>query len=76
MYVAGAGPVGLACARSCFLLGASVVIVGDLNQERLAQAKRFGCQVVDISKDESVVEQINKILGEPYVDCAIVSYFF
>jgi glutathione-independent formaldehyde dehydrogenase len=71
VYVAGAGPVGLACARSCFLLGASVVIVGDLNQERLAQAKRFGCQVVDISKDESVVEQINKILGEPYVDCAI-----
>src|SRR6059058_1212726 len=31
-YVAGAGPVGLACAASCLLLGAAVVIVGDLNK--------------------------------------------
>ena len=30
VYVAGAGPVGLACAASCHLLGAAVVIVGDL----------------------------------------------
>ena len=28
VYVAGAGPVGLACAASCQLLGAAVVIVG------------------------------------------------
>src|SRR5690242_7691296 len=38
-YVAGAGPVGLACAASCLLLGAAVVVVGDLNPERLAQAR-------------------------------------
>src|SRR5574339_507750 len=38
VYVAGAGPVGLACAAACHLLGAAVVIVGDLNKERLAQA--------------------------------------
>src|SRR6266581_4579368 len=31
VYVAGAGPVGLACATSCHLLGAAVVIVGDMN---------------------------------------------
>src|SRR5580658_3821349 len=29
VYVAGAGPVGLAAAASCHLLGAAVVIVGD-----------------------------------------------
>lgn len=29
VYVAGAGPVGLACAASCHLLGAACVIVGD-----------------------------------------------
>src|SRR6478752_2353563 len=40
VYVAGAGPVGLACAASCHLLGAAVVIVGDLNPERLRQAKK------------------------------------
>jgi glutathione-independent formaldehyde dehydrogenase len=30
VYIAGAGPVGLACASSCQLLGAAIVIVGDL----------------------------------------------
>ncbi len=32
VYVAGAGPVGLACATSAHLLGAAVVIVGDMNR--------------------------------------------
>jgi glutathione-independent formaldehyde dehydrogenase len=48
VYVAGAGPVGLACAASCQLLGAAVVIVGDMNSERLAQARSFGCETVDL----------------------------
>ena len=41
VYVAGAGPVGLACAYSCQLLGAAVVIVGDMIEERLAQARKL-----------------------------------
>src|SRR6202051_3970552 len=48
VYVAGAGPVGLACAAACQLLGAAVVIVGDMNSERLAQARSFGCETVDL----------------------------
>ena len=51
VYVAGAGPVGLACAASCHLLGAAVVIVGDMIPERLAQAKSFGCETIDLNKD-------------------------
>jgi len=39
VYLAGAGPVGLACAASCQLLAAAVVIVGDMIPERLAHAK-------------------------------------
>src|ERR1044072_2821763 len=39
VYVAGAGPVGLAAAYSALLLGAAVVFVGDLIPERLEQAK-------------------------------------
>jgi len=39
VYVAGAGPVGLACAASAQLLGAACVIVGDAIPERLNQAK-------------------------------------
>jgi glutathione-independent formaldehyde dehydrogenase len=71
VYVAGAGPVGLACAAACQLLGAAVVIVGDLIPERLAQAKSFGCETVDVSKDSSVGDQIAHILKVPEVDCAV-----
>ena len=39
VYIAGAGPVGLAAAAGAQLLGAAVVIVGDLNEDRLAQAR-------------------------------------
>jgi len=71
VYVAGAGPVGLACAAACHLLGAAVVIVGDLIQERLAQARSFGCETVDVSKSASVGDQIAQILKVPEVDCAV-----
>jgi glutathione-independent formaldehyde dehydrogenase len=71
VYVAGAGPVGLACAASCHLLGAAVVIVGDMIPERLKQAKSFGCEIVDLKKDASLEQQIEQILGVPEVDCAV-----
>ena len=70
VYIAGAGPVGLAAATSAFLLGAAVVIVGDLNAERLAQARTFGCETVDVSQGEPR-DQIDQILGVPEVDCAV-----
>src|SRR5579871_1225316 len=71
VYVAGAGPVGLACAASCHLLGAAVVIVGDMIPERLAQAKSFGCETVDLRKDASLGDQIAQIVGAPEVDAAV-----
>ena len=71
VYVAGAGPVGLAAAHSAQLLGASVVIVGDLNKERLAQAHSFGCETVNLREHSNLGEQIAQILGVPEVDCAI-----
>jgi len=71
VYVAGAGPVGLACAASCQLLGAAAVIVGDMIPERLAQAKSFGCETVDLRKDATLADQIAEIVGEPEVDQAV-----
>ncbi|SEL52699.1 formaldehyde dehydrogenase, glutathione-independent [Parapedobacter koreensis] len=71
VYIAGAGPVGLASAASCHLLGAAVVIVGDMIDERLAQAKSFGCEVVDLKKDATLAEQIAAIVRVPEVDCAV-----
>jgi glutathione-independent formaldehyde dehydrogenase len=70
VYVAGAGPVGLAAATSAHLLGAAVVIVGDMNSDRLAQARSFGCETVDLTKG-GPQEQIEQILGVPEVDCAV-----
>ena len=71
VYIAGAGPVGLACAAACQLLGAALVIVGDLIPERLVQARSFGCETVDVSKEASVGDQIAQILKVPEVDCAV-----
>src|SRR5436853_3434776 len=70
VYVAGAGPVGLACAHSAQFLGAAVVIGGDLIPERLAQARSFGCDTGAISKGD-VPDQIAQILGVPEVDAAV-----
>jgi glutathione-independent formaldehyde dehydrogenase len=77
VYIAGAGPVGLAAATSAFLLGAAVVIVGDLNDDRLAQARSFGCETVNVAQGDPV-EQIQQILGpmapaigQPLVDAAV-----
>ena len=70
VYVAGAGPVGLAAAAGAQLLGAAVVIVADLVPDRLAQARSFGCETVDVSKGDPK-EQIEQLLGVPEVDCGI-----
>jgi glutathione-independent formaldehyde dehydrogenase len=70
VYIAGAGPVGLAAAHSAQFLGAAVVIVGDLIPERLEQARSFGCETVDVSEGDPK-DQIEQILGVPEVDAAV-----
>ncbi|MEV4169217.1 formaldehyde dehydrogenase, glutathione-independent [Nonomuraea sp. NPDC049709] len=70
VYVAGAGPVGLAAAASAYLLGAAVVIVADLNKERLDQAHSFGCETINVAMGEPK-DQILQILGAPEVDCGV-----
>lgn len=71
VYIAGAGPVGMAAAASAQLLGAAVVIVGDMNKARLAHARAIGCETVDLTQDATLAEQIEQILGVPEVDCAV-----
>lgn len=71
VYVAGGGPVGLACAAACQLLGAAVTIVGDMNPDRLEQARSFGCQTVDLRTGASLPDMIEQITGEPVVDAAV-----
>jgi glutathione-independent formaldehyde dehydrogenase len=71
VYIAGAGPVGLAAAASAHLLGAACVIVGDMIDDRLAQARSFGCETIDLKKDTPMEDQLEAILGEREVDCFV-----
>jgi glutathione-independent formaldehyde dehydrogenase len=71
VYIAGGGPVGLASAASAQLLGAAVVIVGDMNKERLAQARSFGCETIDLTQSGELPAMIEQIVGEPVVDAAV-----
>ncbi|WNJ97551.1 formaldehyde dehydrogenase, glutathione-independent [Vibrio ruber] len=71
VYVAGAGPVGLAAAVSAQLLGAACVIVGDMIEERLEQARSFGCETIDLREDGDMEDKLEVILGEREVDCFV-----
>jgi len=53
------------------LLGAAVVIVGDMIKDRLKQAKSFGCEVIDVKKTAKLGEAVADIVGVPEVDCAV-----
>ena len=71
VYIAGAGPVGLAAAASAQLLGAACVIVGDMIQSRLDQARSFGCETINLKEDGDIEDKLEKILGEREVDCFV-----
>ncbi|KAA9395499.1 formaldehyde dehydrogenase, glutathione-independent [Kocuria coralli] len=70
VYIAGAGPVGLAAAVGAQLLGAAVVIVADMVAERLGAAQAFGCETIDVSQEDPR-EGIARILGTEEVDCGV-----
>lgn len=71
VYIAGAGPVGRCAAASARLLGASCIIVGDQNAQRLDLVKQAGYEVVDLSKSTPLPDQIEAIFGEREVDCGV-----
>jgi len=71
VYIAGAGPVGLAAAASAHLLGAACVIVGDMIEDRLAQARSFGCETIDLREEGSMEDKLELILGEREVDAFV-----
>jgi len=71
VYVAGAGPVGLAAAASAQILGAAVVMIGDVNQERLNQAKQVGFEPIDLRKSDTLADLIADVVGVPEVDASI-----
>src|SRR5271156_3827655 len=71
VYVAGAGPVGLAAAASAQILGAALVMIGDMNPERLKHAEGVGFTPIDLTKGDNLGELIAAVIGEPEVDAAV-----
>ena len=71
VYVAGAGPVGLAAAGSARILGAAVVLIGDMNKDRLKHAKAVGFEPIDLTQSDKLEELIAEVLGVPEVDAAV-----
>src|SRR5699024_12607703 len=62
VYVAGAGPVGLAAAYSAHVLGACAVIDGDLKVERFAQARTYSCETINLDEHDNIDEPITHII--------------
>ncbi len=71
VYVAGAGPVGLAAAASARILGAAVVMIGDMNDERLKHAKNVGFEPIDLRKSDKLGELIEQVIKTPEVDASV-----
>lgn len=71
VYVAGAGPVGLAAAASARILGAAVVMIGDFNADRLAHAKAVGFEPIDLGRHDRLGELVAQTVGVPEVDSFI-----
>ncbi|MFB4303077.1 alcohol dehydrogenase catalytic domain-containing protein [Actinomadura sp. NTSP31] len=70
VYVAGAGPVGLASAVACRMLGAAAVVVGDFNRERLEHVRSVGFAAADLA-DGDLAGTVAETVGVPHVDVGI-----
>src|SRR5271155_5556726 len=71
VYIAGAGPVGLAAAAAAQILGAAVVMIGDMNADRLKHAASVGFTPIDLTKGNDLGELIAAVVGKPEVDAAV-----
>jgi glutathione-independent formaldehyde dehydrogenase len=71
VHIAGAGPVGLAAAASAQLLGAAVIMIGDMNEARLGDTRKVGFAPIDLTKHDRLGEQVAGVVGEPTVDSVI-----
>lgn len=59
----GAGPVGLFCIKSAFLLGAERVIAIDHYESRLKRAQELGAEVINFDDEDSLTDQLRFLTG-------------
>lgn len=65
------GPIGLCATLGAKLMGASLIVGVDQNEDRLAIARRFGADVVLNPGDGDVVSRLRALTGGRGVDVAI-----
>src|SRR6266849_5007762 len=76
VYVAGAGPVGLACAACCQLLGAACVIVGDMipsgsRKRKVLAARSSTCERKPPSPSKSSRSSVFRKSSAPSIASAL-----
>jgi alcohol dehydrogenase len=69
--IVGAGPIGLAALLTAQFYSPSEIIMVDLDDNRLAVAKRFGATTTINSADGKALETVMQITGKRGVDTAI-----
>jgi alcohol dehydrogenase len=69
--IVGAGPIGLAALLTAQFYSPAQIIMIDLNDSRLAAAKRHGATATVKSSDHDAVDQIMALTGGRGVDTAI-----
>ncbi len=71
VYIAGAGPIGITCAVSCFIRGAAAVIMADVKKNRLERAAKLGCYTIDLMEHTDLRGAVRDRIGTDTVDTAI-----
>ena len=51
----------MAAAASARILGAAVVMIGDLNKDRLAHAKKVGFEPIDLNAHDRLGELVDQV---------------
>jgi alcohol dehydrogenase len=69
--IVGSGPIGLAALLTAQFYSPAEIIMIDLDDNRLAVAKRFGATAGVNSADGKAVETVMKMTGDRGVDTAI-----
>ncbi|MDC0937194.1 alcohol dehydrogenase catalytic domain-containing protein [Pirellulales bacterium] len=73
VLIYGAGPMGLLLAMLCRASGAARLIMVDLVEQRLAQAKQLGADEVISPAQQSVVDRVRDITEGRGIDVAITA---
>lgn len=71
VVVFGAGGIGLLCAMTARILGASRVMIVDTNAERLRIAQQVGIDAVANPREQAVEEKARAVFGTKGIDVVI-----